>query len=99
MNKIIIGAIALAVWEAADDPCAAIHMAALRGRILCETDRTYFHSAYLEDHREAADIIGAFLMRAGVTQRIETAFFQIEDPRLQQLVSDAVWTADQDAHG
>jgi hypothetical protein len=27
-----------------------------------------------------------------VTQRIEAAFFQIEDPRLQQLVSDAMWT-------
>ena len=83
---------ALAVWETANDPCAAIHMAALRGHILCETDRTYFHSAHFEDHREAADTIGAFLMPPEVTQRIETAFFQIEDPRLQQLVSDALWT-------
>jgi hypothetical protein len=90
---------ALTVWEAADVPCAAIHMAALRGRVLSEADRTYFHSAYLENHREAADTIGAFLMRPEVTQRIETAFFQIEDPRLQQLVSDACGPDDQGAYG
>ncbi len=83
---------ALAVWDAADDPCAVIHMAALRGRVLHETGRTYFHSAHFDDYREAADTIGAFLMRLELTQRIETAFFQIEDPRLQQLVSDAAWT-------
>jgi hypothetical protein len=83
---------ALAVWDAADDPCAAIHMAALRRRVLNESDRTYFHSAYFDNHRDAADAIGAFLVRPEVTQRIEAAFFQIEDPRLQQLVSDAMWT-------
>ena len=81
----------LATWDEADDPNASIHMAALRGRILCETVRTYFHSAYFDDYREAADTIGAFLMRPEVIQRIEAAFFQIEDPRLQQLVSDALW--------
>jgi hypothetical protein len=83
---------ALAVWDAADDPNAAIHMAALRRHVLNETGRTYFHSAYFDDHRDAADTIGAFLMRPEVTRRIEAAFFQIEDPRLQQLVSDALWT-------
>ena len=82
----------LAAWDAADDPCAAIHMAALRRRVLNESDRTYFHSAYFDNHRDAADAIGAFLVRPEVTQRIEAAFFQIEDPRLQQLVSDAMWT-------
>jgi hypothetical protein len=80
----------LAAWEDADDPNAAVHMAALRRRVLRETGRTYFHSAYFDDHRDAADTIGAFLMRPEVTQRIEAAFFQIDDPRLQQLVSDAV---------
>jgi hypothetical protein len=81
----------LAAWEAADDPCAAIHMASLRADVLHETNRTYFHSAYLDEHREAAAAIGAFLMRPEVTKRIEAAFFLIEDPRLQQLVSDAIY--------
>jgi hypothetical protein len=82
---------ALTVWEAANDPWAAIHMASLRADVLHETNRTYFHSAYLDEHREAADTIGAFLMRPEVTTRIEAAFFLIEDPRLQQLVSDAIY--------
>lgn len=80
----------LAVWDAAPDPAAAIHMAALQDDILRETGRTYFHSAYLDTHREAADTIGAFLTRPEVQTRLEAAFFQIEDPRLQQIVSDRV---------
>jgi hypothetical protein len=81
----------LARWDAADDPPAAIHMAALREDILKEGGRTYLHSAYLEDHEDAADAIGAFLVRPEVDSRLEAAFFQIDDPRLQKIVSDAVW--------
>src|SRR5262249_9081342 len=39
----------LAAWEAAEDPAAAIHMAALRADVLETGDGAYFHSAYLED--------------------------------------------------
>lgn len=81
----------LAVWDAAPDPAAAIHMAALRERIIRESSRTYFHSAYLEDYRDAANRIGAFLAGADKTARIEEAFFLIDDPRLQQLLSDATY--------
>jgi len=80
----------LAAWDGAADPAAAIHMAALRHRVLEETSRTYFHSAYLKDHEQAADAIGAFLTRPEATARIEAAIFKIEDPRLQQILSDAV---------
>ena len=55
----------LAAWDAAPDPGAAIHMAPLRKSVLYETGRTYFHSAYLEDHPDAADKIGAFLTQTG----------------------------------
>ena len=81
----------LAAWDAAEDPAAAIHMAAMLRDVIQETGRTYFHSAYLEDHQEEADKIGAFLMRHEVAQRIEEAFFKIEEPRLQKLVSDAIY--------
>jgi hypothetical protein len=77
-------------WNAADDPPAPIHMAALRRRVIREVDRTYLHSPYLEDHPEAADKIGAFLMRPEVDARIEGAFFTVEDPRLQKILSDAL---------
>ncbi len=80
----------LAAWDGATDPSAAIHMAALRDRVLEETSRTYFHSPYLEDHRHAADAIGAFLMRPEATARIVAAILQVEDGRLQQILSDAV---------
>ncbi len=81
----------LKVWDNADDPAAAIHMAVLRSDVIYQTSRTYFHSAYLENYRDAADKIGAFLARPKITPRIETAFFKVEDPRLQQLLSDAIY--------
>jgi hypothetical protein len=51
----------------------------------------YFHSAYLEDRKEEAHRIGAFLTRPEVVPRMEAAFFKIEEPRLRQLVSDAIY--------
>jgi hypothetical protein len=35
-------------------------------------------------------MIGAFLTRPEVNQRIEVAFFEIEDPRLQKILSDGM---------
>lgn len=82
---------ALAAWDKAEDPGAAIHMAALRGRVLQEGGRTYLHSAYLKSDFDAeADAIGAFLLRPEADQRLESAFFTVTDPRLQKLVSDAM---------
>jgi hypothetical protein len=80
----------LAAWDGSPDPPAAIHMAALRGNVLRRSHRTFFYSAYLPDHPEAADAIGAFLVRPEVTARIEAAVFTVEDPRLQQILSDAL---------
>jgi ABC-type multidrug transport system fused ATPase/permease subunit len=80
----------LATWDRAPDPFAALHMAALREKVIRATHRTYLHSPYIADHPQAADRIGAFLARPELTQRIETAFFQLDDPRLQKLVSDAI---------
>lgn len=82
---------ALAAWDAASEPGAAIHMAALRERVLTSGGRTYLHSAYLEgDYDDAADAIGRFLLRPEVDRRIEAAFFEIVDARMQKLLSDAI---------
>ena len=81
----------LAAWDGADDPPAAIHMAALRSDLVETSEGPYFHSAYLEDRKEEAPRIGAFLTRPEVVSRMEAAFFKIEEPRLQQLVSDAIY--------
>jgi hypothetical protein len=80
---------ALSAWEQAENPAAAIHMAALRGDVLTLNGRFCLDNAFLEDHREAADKIGAFLMRPEVDARIEAAFFETPDPRLQRILSDA----------
>lgn len=81
---------ALDAWDKAEDPGAAIHMAALRERVLTSGGRTHLHLAYLEgDYDEAADLVGGFLMRPEVTARIEAAIFLVEDPRLQRILSDA----------
>jgi hypothetical protein len=80
----------LGAWDAAADPGAALHMAALRGRVHVERGRTYFYSAFLPEREAEADAIGLFLMRPAVTARIEAAVFAVDDPRLQQILSDAV---------
>jgi len=81
----------LGAWDEAGDPPAAIHMAALRERVLVETGRTYLHSAYLAgDYDREADTIGAFLMRPEVDRRLEEAFFTVTDPRLQKILSDSM---------
>lgn len=81
---------ALATWDGAEDPAAAIHMAALRSDVLILNGRPCLHNPFLEDHRAEADKIGAFLMRPSVDARIEAAFFAVSDPRLQQILSDAM---------
>lgn len=80
---------ALAAWDGAADPAAAIHMAALRDDVLTLNGQPCFDNPFLEDHREEANRIGAFLMRPEVDRRIEAAFFTVADPRLQQILSDA----------
>jgi hypothetical protein len=47
-----------------------------RGYAIYQTSHIYFHSAYLDEHRDAADRIGAFLARREIVPRIETAFFK-----------------------
>jgi hypothetical protein len=65
-------------------------MAAVRRHVLQQSQRTFLYSPYLEDHSQAADIIGTWLMRQEVTERIEAAFFAVADPRLQKLLSEAI---------
>ncbi|MGE0023923.1 MAG: hypothetical protein AB7S70_09865 [Hyphomicrobium sp.] len=81
---------ALAAWDQAADPAAAIHMAALREDVLILNGRPCLDTPFLEDHREAADTVGAFLMRPEVDRRLEAAFFTVPDPRLQQILSDGL---------
>jgi hypothetical protein len=80
----------LAAWDGAADPEAAIHMAALRSDVLTLNGRPCLDSPFLEDDRDAADKIGAFLMRPEVDRRIEEAFFTVTDARLQKILSDAM---------
>ena len=64
-----------------------------RGYAIYQTSHIYFHSAYLDEYRDAAEKIGAFLARREIVSRIETAFFKVEDPRLQKLLSDATYVS------
>lgn len=80
----------LAAWERAEDPGATLHMAALRDCVSITLRHTRFRSHYLNDHTEAAEAIGRFLVGPEADRRIERAFFLVEDPRLQQILSDAL---------
>ncbi|MBR1280988.1 hypothetical protein JQ597_02930 [Bradyrhizobium sp. AUGA SZCCT0177] len=80
-------------WVGAEDPAAAIHMAALREYVIEERDKTYLHSACLESHEEAAKTVGEWLLQPNLTARIEAAFFAVGDPRLQVILSNGMRTA------
>lgn len=80
----------LAAWRGAPDPQAVLHMAALRSDVLPLRDSFAFDSPYLEDHVDEASAIGTFLMAQEIDDRIEAAFFQVEDPRYQGILSAAL---------
>lgn len=82
----------LQTWEAAPDPQAAIHMAAVRSSVSRVGAHARLASAYLEKRHDEAATIGRFLDRPEIDRRLEAAFFVVEDMRLQQILSDAIWT-------
>jgi hypothetical protein len=79
----------LTAWDAAPDPQAAVHMAAMRRRTERVDGTLRFRSAYLDNHIAEAVLIARFLERTEVDERLEAAFFNLTDPRLQKIVSDA----------
>jgi hypothetical protein len=84
----------LAVWEAAPDPAAALHMADLRFTLSTDERGTRLYNVHLDPrHIDAALAIGAFLASASATSRIEAAFFLTPDPAAQSLLSDSLFIA------
>jgi hypothetical protein len=79
----------LATWDAAEVPPAVIHMAALRLHVVNEGSDPFLYSVFLENHREAAHKIGAFLMRQEVTARIKWTRFELADAH-ERLLSAAL---------
>lgn len=80
-------------FESAPDPGAAVHLASLRRRIRQTLHGHVLQSAYLEDERYEAAVkrLGAWLAGPAVSARIEAAFFLVDDPRLQEILSDGSW--------
>jgi hypothetical protein len=81
----------LKAWDEAGDPGAAIHFAAARRSVKRIEGDLRLDSAFLERYVADAKLIGEFLSRPQVDQRLEATFFMIDDPRLQKIVSDATW--------
>jgi hypothetical protein len=82
----------LAIWDAAPDPAAALHLANMRFDLAADERGTRLGNAHLESEGvEAALTIGTFVTSARSTERIESAFFQIKDPAAQSLLSDALF--------
>ena len=80
----------LAAWDAAADPAAVIHMAALRSHVTSEDGRTFLYSAFLADDAEAAEHIATFLMRPEVDARIEAALSTVTDEGLAEVLLEGV---------
>jgi hypothetical protein len=82
----------LAIWEAAPDPAAALHIANQRFMLVTDSRGTRLYNEQLEpDFVDAVLAIGAFVTSAKATSRIEAAFFQATDPAAQSLLSDALF--------
>jgi hypothetical protein len=81
----------LKAWDEAEDPGAAIHFAAARRNVERYDGDLRLNSAFLEERVADAKLIGEFLSRPEVDDRLEAAFFKIDEPRLQKIVSDAMW--------
>lgn len=79
--------------DGAPDPGAAVHLAALRGRVLRTPEGYVLDSAYLRDapHAAAAARFGAWLVNPALRARIEAAFFMVDDSGLQEILSRAAW--------
>lgn len=81
----------LRTWSQAPDPSGAIHIADLRHQI--ETVRGGHRIRYaLMNFRDAEQRIAEWLKSAENTERLEHAFFETKDARLQQMFSDAIET-------
>ncbi len=82
----------LAIWDAAPDPAAALHLADLRFSLRTDARGTWLGNAHLDrEPIDAALAVGAFLGSQRATARIETAFFKTADPGAQHLLSDALF--------
>lgn len=86
----------LARWDAVDDPPAALWMAEQRRNSLVQRrERPYFYNVFIngaepEAIRDASYTIGAFLARPEVAARIEAAFFTVDHPGLQEILSQGL---------
>lgn len=76
--------------DGAPDPAAAVHLAVLRRDVGAGP---LLRSAYLEEekYRHSAELLGEWLLSPAIDARIEAAFFAVEDPRLQEILSKGTW--------
>lgn len=78
---------ALAEFEKAPDPQAAVHMASMRGDVRFRKLAPYFDNAHYEQFPEAAERVGAWLMRDAVAERIVAAADKLENPDYDDVLS------------
>ncbi len=81
---------ALAVLEACPDPGGALHIAALRAKLVYRRGEVSYHDAILDGAPEAKKAIADFLKRSEFDTRIENALFATADADLQSILSRAV---------
>ncbi|NNE23768.1 MAG: hypothetical protein HKN11_14280 [Rhizobiales bacterium] len=70
----------LDVFDKAPDPEAAVHMASMRADVENTDGRHLYRNAFLEDRPAEAAMIGEWLMRDSVTERIMEAAGLLDDP-------------------
>lgn len=76
--------------DGASDPAAATHMAAMRGDLTVRDGLTVLDQAFLSDHPDAAQAIGAFLIRDSVTERIGEAITLLDNPDYDDVLDQGL---------
>lgn len=81
---------ALAVLYQGQDPEAAVHMAHMRKSLKLKNGRMLFDRTFLEDFKQAADMIGSWLIRDSVTTRILAAPELLDNPDYDDMIEMAL---------
>ena len=78
---------ALEAFDKGKDPQAAVHMASLRGELRYRRGCPRYDNEHLADCPDAADKIGAWLMRDSVSARILHAVEALQDPNYDDVLA------------
>ena len=84
---------ALRAFDQAADPGAAVHMAAMRAHVSWKGFEAHYIKADYDESPEAARVIGEWLMRDQVSERIIDAQAMLDNPNYDRIIETGISAA------